>query len=207
MKILTLVLGLYQTNCYIVYNEKKEAFIVDPASDFSLIEKTLVSHGLDLKFAILTHAHGDHIGALNDLLEVYPVPVYMHRDEVKALKNERISLSGLMGVSLPQDLKSFILVGDGEEVDFSGNKLKFIHCPGHTPGGMSIYMKPFMFTGDTIFYRSIGRTDFPGGDYEKIISSCEKIVSYPEDTILLPGHGMRTQVSEEKALNPFLNQS
>ncbi len=204
MKIETLVLGLYETNCYIVYNEDKEAFIIDPATNADKIKESLDSHNLDLKFMVLTHAHGDHIGALAELMEAYPVPVYLHQNELTTLYDQRMSLSSLMNTNIPEKSSQLVPVEDGQEITFGQETIRFIHCPGHTPGGMSIYIKPYLFTGDTLFYGSIGRTDFPGGNYPEIIASCHKLISYPADTIILPGHGPRSLVSQEKMMNPFL---
>ena len=204
MKIETLVLGLYETNCYIVYNEDKEAFIIDPATNADKIKESLDSHNLDLKFMVLTHAHGDHIGALAELMESYPVPVYLHQNELTTLYDQRMSLSSLMNTNIPEKSSQLVPVEDGQEITFGQETIRFIHCPGHTPGGMSIYIKPYLFTGDTLFYGSIGRTDFPGGNYPEIIASCHKLISYPADTIILPGHGPRSLVSQEKMMNPFL---
>lgn len=204
MKIETLVLGLYETNCYIVYNEDKEAFIIDPATNADKIKESLDSHNLDLKFMVLTHAHGDHIGALAELMEAYPVPVYLHQNELTTLYDQRMSLSSLMNTNIPEKSSQLVPVEDGQEITFGQEAIRFIHCPGHTPGGMSIYIKPYLFTGDTLFYGSIGRTDFPGGNYPEIIASCHKLISYPSDTIILPGHGPRSLVSQEKMMNPFL---
>ena len=204
MKIETLVLGLYETNCYIVYNEDKEAFIIDPATNADKIKESLDSHNLDLKFMVLTHAHGDHIGALAELMESYPVPVYLHQNELTTLYDQRMSLSSLMNTNIPEKSSQLVPVEDGQEITFGQKTIRFIHCPGHTPGGMSIYIKPYLFTGDTLFYGSIGRTDFPGGNYPEIIASCHKLISYPADTIILPGHGPRSLVSQEKMMNPFL---
>lgn len=204
MKIETLVLGLYETNCYIVYNEDKEAFIIDPATNADKIKESLDSHNLDLKFMVLTHAHGDHIGALAELMEAYPVPVYLHQNELTTLYDQRMSLSSLMNTNIPEKSSQLVPVEDGQEITFGQETIRFIHCPGHTPGGMSIYIKPYLFTGDTLFYGSIGRTDFPGGNYPEIIASCHKLISYPSDTIILPGHGPRSLVSQEKMMNPFL---
>lgn len=204
MKIETLVLGLYETNCYIVYNEDKEAFIIDPATNADKIKESLDSHNLDLKFMVLTHAHGDHIGALAELMEAYPVPVYLHKNELTTLYDQRMSLSSLMNTNIPEKSSQLVPVEDGQEITFGQETIRFIHCPGHTPGGMSIYIKPYLFTGDTLFYGSIGRTDFPGGNYPEIIASCHKLISYPADTIILPGHGPRSLVSQEKMMNPFL---
>lgn len=204
MKIETLVLGLYETNCYIVYNEDKEAFIIDPATNADKIKESLDSHNLDLKFMVLTHAHGDHIGALAELMEAYPVPVYLHQNELTTLYDQRMSLSSLMNTNIPEKSSQLVPVEDDQEITFGQETIRFIHCPGHTPGGMSIYIKPYLFTGDTLFYGSIGRTDFPGGNYPEIIASCHKLISYPADTIILPGHGPRSLVSQEKMMNPFL---
>lgn len=204
MKLLTLPLGAFQTNCYIVYNDQGQAFLVDPGAEYGKIKACLDDHKLNLEFVLITHAHADHIGALKDLLEDKPVPVYLYKEELETYKNPRSNLSAMIPVDMMEEMENLHLVDEDSQLSFSGKNLKFIHCPGHTPGGMSIYYEPLMFTGDTLFQGSIGRTDFPLGNYEDIIASCHKICDYPEDTILLPGHGPKTKVTIEKAMNPFL---
>ena len=196
-------LGSYQTNCYILYDEDGHGLLIDPGAESNKIFQALDKYHIKLEGIILTHSHGDHIGALGDVLKKYSVPVYIHKEEVPYLKNAQLNLSGFMGleVEVPEHL---IIVEDGDTIPFHNHTLQVIHTPGHTPGGISIYVGDLLFSGDTLFYGSIGRTDFPGGNYDKIIESIDKLVHLPKDVTVLSGHGPETTVDYERKHNPFL---
>lgn len=203
LKVLRMPLGSYQTNCYIVFDEEKRGFIIDPGSEAYRIFDALDQYKIVPEMVILTHSHGDHTGALGEVLEKYDIPVYLHEEEESFLKNSRLNLSDMMGTKLDVPPK-LILVKDGDVIDFHGKEIRVIHTPGHTPGGMSLYVDDLLFSGDTLFFGSIGRTDFPGGSYDDIIDSVKKLVSLPDDTVVLTGHGPRTTVKFERENNPFL---
>lgn len=203
LNVLRLPLGGYQTNCYIVYDEENHGFIVDPGAQFSLIKKALDQYEIIPEMVILTHSHGDHIGALKEVVEHYGIPTVIHERELEFLKSPHLNLSGAMGLSqyVPKDIRT---VKEGDVIDFHGHELKILHTPGHTPGGMSILSGKLLFSGDTLFFGSIGRTDFPGGSYKDIIDSIRRLVALPDDTIILSGHGQESVVKFEREHNPFL---
>ncbi|MDO5713194.1 MAG: MBL fold metallo-hydrolase [Tissierellia bacterium] len=203
LKVIRMPLGSYQTNCYILHDEKGHGIIIDPGAEGTKIFNALEEYQIEPESVILTHSHGDHVGALGEVLEKYNIPVYIHKDEEPFLKNARLNLTGAMGVNLevPSKLK---LLEDNDEIEFHGHTIKVIHTPGHTPGGISLYVDQLLFSGDTLFYGSIGRTDFPGGDYNQIIESIVKLVKLPDDVIVLSGHGPETNVKFERENNPFL---
>ena len=205
MKIIIYATSMYGANCYLVFSEaNKVGFIVDPGGDALKILDLVDEYDLDIKSIILTHGHGDHIGAVEEIRKALDIPVIAHEDEVELLADPRLNHSSSMSYG-PISLKADKLVKDGEKVEYGDLKVEFIHTPGHTRGGMCIVIGDVIISGDTLFQGSIGRTDFPGGDFNTIISSIKnKILVYPDDYKVLPGHGMGTTVLEEKTRNPFL---
>ena len=192
--------GPYRTNIYLVYDEEtKDAFIVDPGYEFELIYKHISEFGLNPKYIILTHGHGDHTGGIDLLKKTFPdILLIASAKERKFLYNRDMSM-GKGGI------KADIEVSDGDTLRIGGIDLKFISTPGHTPGGMCILMDDMLFSGDTLFRMSIGRTDLPGGDEEALLSSIrEKLMTLPDETMVLPGHMRETNIKTERRYNPFV---
>lgn len=198
MVIKTLPVGYLQANCYIVMNEaSKEAVILDPGGDASIIKKEIEALGANVKMILLTHAHRDHIEATEELHKLYGVKVLMHKEEEKYM-----DLDNYVYGKLP---KIYEFIVDGEELEFADLNIKCIHTPGHTKGGICFLIGENLFTGDTLFNGSIGRTDFIGGDFNEIIKNIvEKILVLPNNTVVYPGHGPSTTVIYEKTRNPYL---
>lgn len=193
-------------NCYIVASgPDSRAIIIDPGDQERKIREVLTKHNLKPAFIINTHGHIDHIGCDDK----FGVPVYIHRQDSVLLKDPRLNLSSFVATSFT--VKSEIrMLEDKENIELEGIRLEVIHLPGHTPGGIALLMrKPkdgVVFTGDSLFYQSIGRTDFPGADEGLLIKSIkEKLFKLSEDTIIYPGHGLSSTIGEEKQNNPFLN--
>jgi len=205
LKVVTIPAGIYAANCYLVYSENtKKAIVIDPGGDVDDIMAKIEELNLDIEYIILTHGHGDHIGGVLELKSFIDVPIAIHKEDEYMLKNGNQNLSSQM-VMGTIELNADILLEDGDEISFGDLTAKIIHTPGHTPGGISIKIGNSIFTGDTLFAGSIGRTDFPGGSYKEIISSIKnRIIIYPDETIIYPGHGPATNVKIEKANNPFL---
>ncbi len=205
LKIKTLVVGPIQNNCYIVYDENKTTFVVDPGGDGSKIVSLCKENNLDVKYIINTHGHLDHIGANKDLKEAYPkAELVIHADDEKMLYDPNYNLSALMGEKIISP-KADITVKDQDTLDFGGRKIKVIHTPGHTPGGILLLVDDYLFTGDTVFQGSVGRTDLPGGDMKVLIKSIkEKFLNLSNKLRVFPGHGDETTIAHERDNNPFI---
>ncbi len=191
--------GIYETNCYIVY-DGSDAFIVDPGSEAGKIKKVIELRGLNVEFILLTHGHADHIGAVND----FDVPVYVHSSDFEALYDPELNLSKFLGFDIIVERKAEI-VCSGSTLNFAGKEINVIHTPGHTPGSTSYLFGNYLFSGDTLFKGTVGRTDFPGGDARLIVKSIkEKILPLGDEVAVLPGHGDNTTIGGEKRKNIFL---
>lgn len=205
MKFTRLPLGIYQANCYVLYDEKtNETAVIDPGGDFSEIRSYIEANALKVKYIIITHGHGDHIGALNELKKYTDAVLCIHKEDQEMLKSSRLNFSTLMGYPAVT-MKADKLLEDGDILELGDIKLNIIHTPGHSRGGICIYCGSSLFSGDTLFAGSIGRTDLSGGSYDEIIASIkDKLLVLPDDTAVYPGHGPSSTISNEKSNNPFL---
>jgi len=196
--------GPFAANCYLVAcAETKEAVIIDPGAEGRRIIKRVHDLGLKVKYIINTHAHIDHVGANAEVKEAFNAPVLVHAADAPLLRSPQASMALFMGQSkvTPPDWT----LEEGDLLEAGTLRIKVLETPGHTPGGISLDINGVLFTGDTLFACSIGRTDFPGGSFRQIIKSIkEKLLSYPDDTRVFPGHGPPTSVGDERLYNPFL---
>lgn len=207
MRITNLPSGALQANTYLSVDEKtNEGFIVDPGGYNKVLTKEVRDNDVNIKYIILTHGHSDHICGVNEHKAEFPdAKIVAYKDEEAMLENPNLNQSPGFGV--PYSTKADILVSDGDELKVGDVTLKFIHTPGHTEGGMCIYVKEAkaLFSGDTLFRQSIGRTDFPGGSYKEIMDSIrKKLFLLPDDTNVFPGHMGTTSIGFEKENNPFV---
>ena len=207
MKIENFVLGPVGTNCYIVINEgTKECFLVDMAACPPELVSHIKNSGLMVKAVLLTHGHFDHIMGLDRFLEEFPAPVYACAAEKELLESPQLnSSSGMLGQ--PYTFHGAQYVKDGDLLDIAGMKIQVIQTPGHTIGGCCYYIadEQTLFSGDTLFRASIGRTDLPTGSMGALVRSVkEKILVLPDETRVYPGHMEETTVGYEKKYNPFL---
>ncbi len=198
--------GSLEVNCYIIAaGEKSEAFVIDPGDDAKKIEKVLKKYDLTVKAVINTHGHFDHISA-NDS---FGVPVYIHEKEEAYLKDPKKNLSLFFG--FPYATKSkIVLFKDLDFIEAKGLKLQVLFTPGHTMGGISLLLvepkdQKVVFSGDTLFCQSVGRTDLGGNQAVLIESIKNKLFVLDDDTVVYPGHGPESTIGEEKKNNPFFN--
>ncbi len=207
--VITNQLGSFMTNCYTVYNSAtREAVIIDPAANARFISNMLVSQQLNCVAVLLTHGHIDHMEALPELLNLigHKVPVYASASEAEVLNDPRKNLSAMLTDQVVT-LKPDVLLEDGQTIELLGTSIQCILVPGHTQGGMCYYLEEnqMLFSGDTLFARSIGRSDFPTGDGDLLIRMIrERLLVLPDSVTVYPGHNERTMIGREKVSNPFL---
>ena len=206
MKIFNMPSGPLMVNTYLVIDEKnKEGFIVDPGGyDTGLIEE-IRKLETDIKYIILTHGHGDHIGGVKGYRKDMPAAKIVASAAEKDLLADASMNMSMMTQNEVIEIHADILVDEGDELYVGDMKLRFIMTPGHSPGGMCILTGNVLFSGDTLFHSSVGRTDLPGGSFEELSKAIhEKLLILPEDTMVYPGHMGPTSIGFEKQNNPFL---
>ena len=206
IKIESRVLGPVATNCYLIINlDNNESIIVDPADSPESIYDMVVRSASRPQAILLTHGHFDHIMAADAVRDKYGVKVYASCDEKNTLEQPHINLGEAYGLKL--SVKADVWHKDGEILKLAGFDIEALHTPGHTEGGSCYYVREIgvLFSGDTLFCGSVGRTDFPGGSMSEIVRSIkEKVMVLPDDTKVYPGHGEGTSVGYERVNNPFL---
>lgn len=203
---ITNVLGSFATNCYTVANtETREAIIIDPADRAEYLISMYENQKLKPVAILLTHGHLDHIGAVSGLQKAFPdIKVYAGVEEKDVLERPELNLSNMFG--FPVTAEADYYVTDGEKLTLLDTEITCIHVPGHTKGGICYYFaeEDLLFSGDTLFCRSVGRSDFPTGDPDALLSSIqEKLFTLPENVTVYPGHDNRTNIGKEKKENPY----
>ncbi len=207
LKVMKLVLGPMGSNCYIAWDEAtKEGVIIDPGHEDPRIMQVVEEQKLKIGKILLTHGHFDHIGGLGAVREATGAPVYIYKDDAPMLTSAGLNLSTMVGRPLNYDPADVIMV-EGDKIPVSDQiQLEVIHTPGHTPGSCCFITGDLIFSGDTLFEGSIGRTDFPGGSYGDMMDSLDKLMTYDNEMKVLPGHGENTDIAFERARNPFINR-
>lgn len=208
MKIMYMVLGPFMTNTYILYNEETmDGLVVDPSFSPEHYIKAIEEKNIHLQSIFLTHAHVDHMAGMNELRKAFPkAKMYMDKRDQSFLRDPEKNLSYMFPAPTLVD-DADVWVKGGDEIETCGYAFDVIDTAGHTPGGISFYMKEegIVFTGDSLFQGSIGRTDFPGGSMKELTGSIKKnLFSLPDSTVVLSGHGEQTTIGQEKRTNPFL---
>jgi hydroxyacylglutathione hydrolase len=209
MKWYQLPLGPLQTNCYILSNDEQDCVIFDPGEEAAKLIQYIQTKKLKPLAVLLTHAHFDHIGALDEIRSFFHIPAYIHEKEAKWLLDPALNGSQLFSGGEPIRLKPAEKILTKEnELEIGSFSFKLFETPGHSPGSLSYYLeeKGMVFSGDVLFKDSIGRTDLLGGNHDQLMKSIhEKLLVLPEDTIVLSGHGPVTTIIDEMETNPFLN--
>lgn len=206
-EVITIPVGALEVNCYIVWDAGTgEGVIIDPGADPSDIEEAARAEGVKVRYVLNTHGHFDHVGADGAMKAAFGAPIAIHPDDT-GLMADAHEHGIFFGVETARQPEPDILLKDGQSLEFGSLKLRVIHTPGHTKGGVSYYMKEegLLFTGDTLFAGSVGRTDFEGGSMDALMDSItRKLLTLGDKVKVLPGHGPSSTVGEERRTNPFL---
>jgi glyoxylase-like metal-dependent hydrolase (beta-lactamase superfamily II) len=202
-----LTVGPFQSNCFILGCEKtKEAVVIDPGAEASKILLSLAASKLKVKYIINTHGHVDHVGGNKSMKDATGADILIHPLDAPMLGHAS-SFAASFGLAAENSPPSDQAIEEGDIISFGNSTLKVIHTPGHTAGGISLYTDGNVFVGDTLFAGSIGRTDFPGGDYHTLISNIHnKLFALRDDVKVFPGHMGNTTIGQEKLFNPFVGQ-
>ncbi|KXZ18502.1 MBL fold metallo-hydrolase [Bacillus nakamurai] len=200
--------GPIQANAYFLISEDQSCLIFDPGGEPDKINNYIKEKNLKPLAILLTHAHFDHIGALDEVRDKWNVPVYLHKNEEKWLEDPSLNGSGILrGIAVTARPAERLIEGDGT-LDIGPFHLETLFTPGHSPGSVSYYMKDadLVISGDVLFQGGIGRTDLHGGSQEVLLESIhQKLLTLPEHTLVLSGHGPETDVQTEQEQNPFIN--
>ncbi|TMF12115.1 MAG: MBL fold metallo-hydrolase [Chloroflexi bacterium] len=203
-----IVVGVFAENAWVIGNRRTgEAIAIDPGDQPEEILAMARDMGVTIKLIANSHAHIDHILGVRGVQAATGAKFLLHQGDLAIARNAAGTAAGFLGrpVDPPPDPDAY--PADGDEIDVDGVKLKVIHTPGHTPGSLSFYTEGMLFSGDTLFQGSIGRTDLPGGDYdEEMASIVDKLLTLPDDTVVLPGHMRETRIGFERQANPFVLQ-
>lgn len=204
MIIEKLVDGYFGENTYVLGDLKtRKCAIIDPGGSMIDILSVVKDKKLEVEYIILTHGHGDHIGSVKKIKAETGAKVIAHNDEQELLLDKRKNLSVSMHCG-PQEFEADIYVNDKDKISLGDLRLSFLHTPGHTKGCMCIRVGNHMFTGDTLFAGSIGRTDLYSGDYNKMEKSLKKLSKYEDNITIYPGHGPNSTIGIEKLTNPYM---
>jgi hydroxyacylglutathione hydrolase len=202
-----LTVGPLQCNCSILGDENShEAIVVDPGDDIPRIMAVLATHGLTVKKIIITHAHIDHIAGAHRLKQLTGAPILYNQHDLPLVKMMDIQ-AGWLGIPTPTVPTPDDTLEDGKLIAVTGLNGSILHTPGHTEGSVCLYLptQSLLLAGDTLFAGSVGRTDLPGGNTRKLLNSIrERLLTLPDEVTVIPGHGSRTTIGNERDSNPFL---
>ncbi len=205
-----LPVGMLACNCSIVGDEETgEAIVIDPGDEIERVQEVLAKHKLRAKYIVATHAHIDHVGGLEKLKRATGAAVLMHVSDLPLYQNLAVQAEWL-GLPPPGVVDVDQFLKEGDALRFGSHVLEVLHTPGHSPGSLSLHLpgkQRRIFSGDTLFQGSVGRWDLWGGSYEEILRSIHsRLLIFPDETPVFPGHGLATTIGEEREENPFLQE-
>lgn len=204
MTVTVLTVGELAVNCYLLRAGDGSGWIVDPGDEPHRILESVKKINFTPKAVVLTHAHFDHIGAAGAVCAALQIPLWIGAGDEQALRDPVRNLSALFGGQRIDSMRADRLLREGEALEQSGETLTVLETPGHTPGGICLVGDGLIFSGDTLFEASAGRTDFPGGNPAALRASLQKLASLPGDYTVYPGHGAATMLDTERRHNPFM---
>ncbi|GFI50280.1 MAG: MBL fold metallo-hydrolase [Dorea sp.] len=206
MRVERFLTGIISTNCYLAVNEEtKQTVVIDPAASSPNLMNHIEAEGLKIEAILLTHGHFDHIMGIDGFLKKYKVPVYVHEADRELMNDPKLNQSSSYTAGYTFSGAEYIQ--DGQVLHFAGYDFEVFHTPGHTPGCCCFYVrqKGVLFSGDTLFANSVGRTDFPGSSMSELVRSIrEKLMTLPDETRVYPGHMGETAIGHERVNNPFI---
>ena len=203
MVIKKFVVGPLESNCYLIVDEhSKEALVIDPGDESDRIIDFIHENNLHIKHIVCTHAHFDHVGALSDIKHETGASIVIHQEEQEIYRNTR-KQAVLWGFEIDDLPEPDMFVSEGNELGIGGLRFKILHTPGHSPGGICLFGEGVLIAGDTLFAGSVGRTDLLGGNLDMLKDSFKRLMSLPDQTEILPGHGPETTIGKEKKENFF----
>lgn len=205
MELKILNIGSFKVNNYILFDEEsKDIVLIDAGGDLEATKAAIEKLGGNLKYLLNTHGHMDHIAGDYDIQNYYNIPVYLHKDD-ENLVHEMKQYLQYVGMPDYEEPQNVTFIEDGHIFQIGEHIIKTIHTPGHTRGGVSYLIGDMLFSGDTLFFESIGRTDLPGGSYEELVKSIKtKLFTLPENIIVYPGHGESSTIGHEKNNNQYV---
>ena len=203
-----IVVGVFAENCWVIGSRRtREGIVIDPGAQPEEILALAKDMGVNVKVIANSHAHLDHILGVRGIQQATGAKFLLHEQDLEIARGAAQAAAHMMGETIepPPDPDAFL--SDGDEVEVEGLKLKVIHTPGHTQGSISFYTEGMLFSGDTLFRGSIGRTDLPGGNFDQELASIvDRLLALPDDTVVLPGHMQETQIGHERQTNPFVQE-
>jgi glyoxylase-like metal-dependent hydrolase (beta-lactamase superfamily II) len=201
-----IVVGVFAENCWVIGSRRTgEAIVIDPGAQPEEILALARDMGVTVKLIANSHAHIDHIMGVRGVQQATGARFLLHEGDLAIARGAGPTAARLLGDAGEAPPEPDAFVSDGDEVEVEGVKLRVIHTPGHTPGSVSFYTEGMLFSGDTLFRGSIGRTDLPGGDYaQEMASIVDRLLALPEETVVLPGHMDETRIGLERQTNPFV---
>ena len=206
MTLRTLCLGELYTNCYVVWDEHRTAMVIDPADEAEKILSVVETERLSLAAVVLTHAHFDHMLAAEEVCVATGAPLYVGQYDSAALSDPVRNLSGVFQMCPPVRLSADKILAEGDTLRIGDLAFTVMETPGHTPGCLCLFGEGVLFSGDALFYDSIGLVDFPGGDVPAMMASLRRLAMLPPDVAVYSGHGPATTIAREIKHNPYLQR-